>query len=239
MTLITLQHVTRTFGSGDTQVCALNDVSTEFQPGNLIALMGPSGSGKTTMLNMIGALDRPDSGAILLNKRDIGTMNDSERALFRRGIGFIFQRFALIPTASAYENIEFALRIADVPRSAWHTRIMRTLTKLDMADHAHHRPNELSGGQQQRVAIARALAIDPQLLLADEPTANLDAQRGAAVLRLFIELCQSGVTIVMSTHDPAAERYASHVCRMRSGQIEAIDRRATASATQKQPLTNE
>jgi ABC-type lipoprotein export system ATPase subunit len=233
MTKIVLQHVTRTFGSGDTQVRALNDISTEFQHGSLIALMGPSGSGKTTMLNMIGALDRPDSGTILLNNRDIGAMNDSERGIFRRGIGFIFQRFALIPTASAYENIEFALRIADVPKDLWQTRIMQTLTQLDIADHAHHRPNELSGGQQQRVAIARAIAIHPQLLLADEPTANLDAQRGAAVLTLFTELCQSGITIVMSTHDPAAERYASHVCRMRSGQVERIDVRATASATQK------
>ena len=139
----------------------------------------------------------------------------------------------MIPTASAYENIEFALRIADVPRPVWQERIMHTLTQLDIADHAHHRPNELSGGQQQRVAIARALAIHPQLLLADEPTANLDAQRGTAVLTLFTELCQSGITIVMSTHDPAAERYASHVCRMRSGQVERIDVRATASATQK------
>ncbi len=233
MTKIVLQHVTRTFGSGDTQVRALNDISTEFQHGSLIALMGPSGSGKTTMLNMIGALDRPDSGTILLNNHDVGAMSDGERAVFRRGIGFIFQRFALIPTASAYENIEFALRIADVPRPVWQERIMHTLTQLDIADHAHHRPNELSGGQQQRVAIARALAIHPQLLLADEPTANLDAQRGTAVLTLFTELCQSGITIVMSTHDPAAERYASHVCRMRSGQVERIDVRATASATQK------
>jgi ABC-type lipoprotein export system ATPase subunit len=233
MTKIVLQHVTRTFGSGDTQVRALNDISTEFQHGSLIALMGPSGSGKTTMLNMIGALDRPDSGTILLNNYDVGAMSDGERAVFRRGIGFIFQRFALIPTASAYENIEFALRIADVPRPVWQERIMHTLTQLDIADHAHHRPNELSGGQQQRVAIARALAIHPQLLLADEPTANLDAQRGTAVLTLFTELCQSGITIVMSTHDPAAERYASHVCRMRSGQVERVDVRATASATQK------
>lgn len=233
MTKIVLQHVTRTFGSGDTQVRALNDISTEFQHGSLVALMGPSGSGKTTMLNMIGALDRPDSGTILLNNHDVGAMSDGERAVFRRGIGFIFQRFALIPTASAYENIEFALRIADVPRPVWQERIMHTLTQLDIANHAHHRPNELSGGQQQRVAIARALAIHPQLLLADEPTANLDAQRGAAVLTLFTELCQSGITIVMSTHDPAAERYASHVCRMRSGQVERIDVRATASATQK------
>ncbi len=233
MTKISIQHVTRIFGSGETQVLALNDVSVEFQHGSLIALMGPSGSGKTTMLNMIGALDRPDSGTILLNASDIGAMNESERAVFRRGIGFIFQRFALIPTASAYENIEFALRIADVPRTVWRERIMHTLTQLDIADHAHHRPNELSGGQQQRVAIARALAITPQLLLADEPTANLDAQRGAAVLTLFTELCQSGVTIVMSTHDPAAERYASHVCRMRSGQVERVDVRATASAIQK------
>jgi len=233
MTKIVLQHVTRTFGSGDTQVRALNDISTEFQHGSLIALMGPSGSGKTTMLNMIGALDHPDSGTILLNNHDVGAMSDGERAIFRRGIGFIFQRFALIPTASAYENIEFALRIADVPRPVWQERIMHTLTQLDIVDHAHHRPNELSGGQQQRVAIARALAIHPQLLLADEPTANLDAQRGAAVLTLFTELCQSGITIVMSTHDPAAERYASHVCRMRSGQVERIDVRTTASATQK------
>lgn len=239
MTKIKLINITRMFGDGDSTVHALNDISVEFQPGSLTALMGPSGSGKTTMLNMIGALDRPNNGTILIDTTEICALNDIERAYFRRGIGFIFQRFALIPTASAYENIEFALRISDVPRPLWPERIMHTLSLLEMADHAHHRPNELSGGQQQRVAIARALAPRPQLLLADEPTANLDAQRGSAVLALFTELCQSGITIVMSTHDLAAEHFASHICLLRSGQIESYEARATTSAIQIPQITTE
>lgn len=219
MTRIEVVGVTRIFGSDDRSVTALTDVNLHITDGQMVALMGPSGSGKTTLLNMISALDRPNSGEILMDGVAIAAISDEARATLRQGIGFIFQRFALIPTASAYENIEFALRIAQIPRDEWQTRITRTLTQLDMLDHAHHRPGELSGGQQQRIAIARALATDPPLIIADEPTANLDSHRGATVLELFRTLCQHGKTIVMSTHDAAAERYATHICRMQAGRV--------------------
>lgn len=222
MTRIEIINVQRTFGSGERTVTALNNVNLTFHHGQLIALMGPSGSGKTTLLNMVGALDRPDSGKVLHDTKDISSLSDAQRSEIRQRIGFIFQRFALIPTASAYENIEFALRISHIPRNEWHTRIMQTLAQLDIADHAHHRPNELSGGQQQRIAIARAIATDPQIIIADEPTANLDSHRGATVLELFRLLCQQGKTIIMSTHDSTSERYATHVCRMRAGSVESF-----------------
>lgn len=223
MTHIDVTHVRKTFGSGDQLVVALDDINVSFAPGQLVALMGPSGSGKTTLLNMISALDRPDSGDVLWDGVSLGALDDTQRSMMRQHIGFIFQRFALIPTASAYENIEFALRISHIPRNEWDARIMQTLSQLDMREHAHHRPNELSGGQQQRIAVARALAIDAPLLIADEPTANLDSQRGTAILEIFRSLCQQGKTIVMSTHDPVSERYATQICRMRAGQIIRIE----------------
>lgn len=223
MTYIQIAHVSRVFESADTRVVALDNVSAQIERGQLVALMGPSGSGKTTLLNMVSALDRPSHGDVVMDGVALGTLDDTQRSAIRQHIGFIFQRFALIPTASAYENIEFALRIAHIPRSEWDARILQTLTQLDMREHAHHRPTELSGGQQQRIAIARALATDPPLIIADEPTANLDSQRGATVLELFRLLCSQGKTIVMSTHDPAAERYATHVYRMRAGSIMRID----------------
>ncbi|MCE2852032.1 MAG: ABC transporter ATP-binding protein [Roseiflexaceae bacterium] len=219
MTRINVVGVTRIFGTDERMVAALADVNLQIADGQLVALMGPSGSGKTTLLNMISALDRPNSGEIFVDDVAIAGISDDARGAIRQRIGFIFQRFALIPTASAYENIEFALRIAHIPRDEWHTRIMHTLAQLDMQPHAHHRPSELSGGQQQRIAIARALATDPPLIIADEPTANLDSHRGATVLELFRTLCQHGKTIVMSTHDATAVRYATHICRMHAGQI--------------------
>ena len=247
MTRIELINVQRTFGSGDRTVTALDNVNLTFNSGQLIALMGPSGSGKTTLLNMVGALDRPDRGKVLHDTKDVSGMTDAQRSEIRQRIGFIFQRFALIPTASAYENIEFALRISQIPRDQWQTRIMQTLAQLDIQDHAHHRPGELSGGQQQRIAIARAIATQPQIIIADEPTANLDSQRGATVLELFRLLCQQGTIIIMSTHDSTAERYATHVCRMRAGSVVSFappkggeaptsqPQSATASKTQTTP----
>lgn len=223
MTFISINHVTRVFGDGERQITALADVSAHIARGELVALMGPSGSGKTTLLNMISALDAPTSGDVVIDGVSCSTRTEQQRSEIRQRIGFIFQRFALIPTASAYENIEFSLRISQVPRHLWEERITNVLTQLEMNDHANKRPNELSGGQQQRIAIARALAIDPDFIIADEPTANLDSQRGTTVLELFRTLCQQGKTIIMSTHDPAAERYATHIYRMQAGHIVTID----------------
>ena len=219
--MIDVQHVRKVFQTPDGDVVALNDISLSIPTGAMVALMGPSGSGKTTLLNIIGAMDVPTSGIVTLDSVRVDTMHADERALFRKRIGFVFQRFALIATASAYENMDFALRIAGVDRAPWHKRILHALDILDMNDHAHHRPAELSGGQQQRIAVARALCIQPSVLIVDEPTANLDSQRGAAVLSLFRSYATNGTTIVMSTHDPTSEKYATSICRLRAGSIES------------------
>ncbi|MBM4413750.1 MAG: ABC transporter ATP-binding protein [Chloroflexi bacterium] len=220
--MIHVRDVTKEFNTSEGTVRALDQVTLEIPRGSVVTLMGPSGSGKTTLLNMISGLDKPTSGTISVDKRVINTLTVDELNAFRRKIGFVFQRFALIPTASAYENMEYALRISDIPRQEWDARIMQTLAQLDMREHAHHRPGELSGGQQQRVAVARALAISPQIIIADEPTANLDAQRGAAVLGLLRELGSQHITVVISTHDPVATKYATHICKMRGGHIESF-----------------
>ncbi len=220
--MIQVRDVTKEFNTAEGTVLALDHVTLDIPRGSVVTLMGPSGSGKTTLLNMISGLDKPTSGTISVNAQVINTLSTDELNAFRRKIGFVFQRFALIPTASAYENMEYALRISDVPRQEWDARIMQTLTQLDMREHAHHRPGELSGGQQQRVAVARALAISPHIIIADEPTANLDAQRGAAVLGLLRELGSQNVTVVISTHDPVATKYATHICKMRGGHIESF-----------------
>lgn len=221
--MIELSHVRKEFDTPDGIVVALDDVSLQLTPGSMVALMGPSGSGKTTLLNMIGALDTPTRGTVTVDGTRIDTLDSDARATFRKRIGFVFQRFALIPTASAYENMEFALRIAGVERSMWDARITRALELLDMREHAHHRPGELSGGQQQRIAVARALCIEPNVFIVDEPTANLDSQRGAAVLQLLRSYAQNGAIVVMSTHDPTAEKYCTTICRMRAGAIEAVE----------------
>jgi ABC-type lipoprotein export system ATPase subunit len=218
--MIDIQHVRKVFATPDGEVVALADISLTIPAGAMVALMGPSGSGKTTLLNIIGAMDVPTSGHVLLDGIPVERLEAEERAAFRRRIGFVFQRFALIATASAYENMEFALRIAGVDRTDWHRRILHALDILDMNDHAHHRPGELSGGQQQRIAVARAICIEPKILIVDEPTANLDSQRGAAVLNLFRSYATNGTTIVMSTHDPTSEKYATDICRLRAGAIE-------------------
>lgn len=221
--MIDVVHVTKEFTTPEGTIRALDNVSLHITRGSVVTLMGPSGSGKTTLLNMISGLDKPTQGSVTVNGVTLNQLSTDELYQFRRSIGFVFQRFALIPTASAYENMEYALRISDVPRAEWDSRIMRTLEQLDMREHAHHRPGELSGGQQQRVAVARALAISPTLIIADEPTANLDAQRGAAVLGMLRELGSQNVTVVISTHDPVATKYATHLCKMRGGKIESFD----------------
>lgn len=220
--MIEVTHITKEFATPEGTIQALDDVTLQIMRGNVVALMGPSGSGKTTLLNMISGLDKPTSGTITVNNIVLNQLNTDELYDFRRSIGFVFQRFALIPTASAYENMEYALRISHIPRAEWDGRIMRTLEQLDMREHAHHRPGELSGGQQQRVAVARALAISPTMIIADEPTANLDAQRGAAVLGMLRELGSQHVTVIISTHDPVATKYATHLCQMRGGKVESF-----------------
>ena len=183
--------------------------------------MGPSGSGKTTLLNMIGALDRPSEGSIEINGRNLAEMNDTERAALRRNqVGFIFQSYNLLPVLTAYENAEFVLMVRGVPASQRKAKVMELLEAVGLGDLAHRRPNELSGGQQQRVAIARAMAGEPALILADEPTANLDSQTGAALIDLMRKLNQErGITFIFSTHDPQVITAAKRVIRLVDGQI--------------------
>ncbi|HUJ06363.1 MAG TPA: ABC transporter ATP-binding protein [Streptosporangiaceae bacterium] len=203
-TLVDVRDVTRTFGSGGTAVHALRGVSCTIRQGELTALIGRSGSGKTTLLNIIGGLDRPTAGSVHVAGHEVTAMSERERMLFRRNtVAFIFQSFGLIPILSATENAGLPLRIAGAPAGKREERVRLMLSLVGLADHARQRPNELSGGQQQRVAIARALAGNPTLLIADEPTGQLDSQTGRQILRLLRTVVRSeGITALVATHDP-------------------------------------
>jgi ABC-type lipoprotein export system ATPase subunit len=199
--------------------------------GSFVVLMGPSGSGKTTLLNIIGGLDQPTAGSVAVEGRRLDELGGEELAGLRRSIGFIFQSFALMPTASAYENVELGLRLSGgVPRKEWGARIRRCLAAVGLTQWADHRPYEMSGGQQQRVAIARALAIRPKVILADEPTGDLDSKTGEQVLGMLRGLVDhEGVTLLMATHDPAAAEFATDLYQLRDGMIASKDlRRAEA-----------
>lgn len=218
---IQVEHVRRTFTLNGRDIHALHDMTLHIPRGAFIVLMGPSGSGKTTLLNLLGGLDSPSSGTITVDGRPLHSRSSKELADLRRRVGFIFQSFALLPTASAYENVELGLRIAGgLPRAEWDTRIRRVLHAVGLSAWVDHRPYEMSGGQQQRVAIARALAIRPRIILADEPTGDLDSKTGERVLQLLRSLVdEAQVTLVMSTHDPAASAFATHLYVLRDGQI--------------------
>jgi putative ABC transport system ATP-binding protein len=207
---------------GKVETQALRGVSLSIESGEFTALVGPSGSGKTTLLQMIGCLDQPTSGTVTINGKDVTRLNRNQRADMRRGtIGFIFQFFALIPTLTAYENIEMPLLLNGHPPKERKERIMELLTAVDLTDRANNRPDQLSGGQQQRVAVARALAPNPKLILADEPTANLDTTNGQQVMEIMQKLNQeTGVTFVFATHDPRVINYANRVVTLHDGKME-------------------
>lgn len=213
--------VTRTYRVDQIEVHALRGVNIKVVPGEFVALMGRSGSGKTTLLNIIGGLDRPTSGEIFVYGSDISRLPDSKLTEFRRHrIGFVFQSFALMPTMSAYENVELPLRMVGASRRERRQRVMECLELVGLTRWAKHRPQEMSGGQQQRVAIARALVNRPGLILADEPTGELDSTTGRAIMKLFQTIAkEEGVTIIMASHDPTVEEYADYVFRMADGQI--------------------
>jgi putative ABC transport system ATP-binding protein len=217
--LVEVSNVTRTFGSGGTAVPALRGVSCSIRQGELTALIGRSGSGKTTLLNIIGGLDRPTSGSVHVAGQEVTAMSERDRMLFRRNtVAFIFQSFGLIPILSAAENAGMPLRIAGQSVREREERVRLMLSLVGLADHARQRPNELSGGQQQRVAIARALATSPRLLIADEPTGQLDSQTGRQILRLLRTVVRSeGITALIATHDPVLIDLADNTLALHDG----------------------
>jgi putative ABC transport system ATP-binding protein len=221
MEVTRIENVTRVYKIGKVETQALRGVNLSIENGEFTTLVGPSGSGKTTLLQLIGCLDQPTSGHVYINGKDVSSLNRNQRADMRRGtIGFIFQFFALIPTLSAYENVEMPLLLNGHSASERRTRVLELLKSVDLADRANNRPDQLSGGQQQRVAIARALATKPALILADEPTANLDTANGKQVMEIMTRLNQeTGVTFVFATHDPRVIKYARRVITLRDGVI--------------------
>jgi len=219
MSVIRTENLTRTYRVGHSTVNALRAVSMEVQTGEFIALMGPSGSGKSTMMHLLGCLDTPTAGHYWLEERNVSTLSKDERArLLNNRIGFIFQTFNLLPRLNALENVELPLlygrRGSDVNQ-----RAAGALKRVGLIPRAQHRPNELSGGERQRVAIARALVTNPALILADEPTGNLDSKTGADIMRLLVELCAEGRTILMVTHDASVAAHAGRILHMRDGDI--------------------
>lgn len=220
--MIVLSKLSRVFTVGDEEVHALCKVDLTIQQGEYIAIMGPSGSGKSTLLNMIGLLDRPDSGSYQLDGEDMTGLDDRSQAQFRRHkIGFIFQFFHLVPRMTAAENVELPLMLAGVDRKERRERVQQAIQALGLADRAHHRPDQLSGGQRQRVAIARATIMNPPILLADEPTGNLDRSSGMDVIDILEQLNQDGRTVIMVTHDPELGRRTSRRIQMVDGRIES------------------
>ena len=221
MEVIKTINVTRVYKTGKVETQALRGISLSIESGEFTALVGPSGSGKTTLLQLIGCLDQPTSGQVFINGKDVSHLHRDQRADMRRGtIGFIFQFFALIPTLTAYENIELPLILVGQSASERRKRVMQLLESVGLADRAHHRPDQLSGGEQQRVAVARALATNPTLILADEPTANLDTPNGNQVMEIMSRLNQeTGVTFVFATHDPRVVKFARRVITLRDGLV--------------------
>ncbi len=221
--MIEIRHVTKTYTRGGQIVPVLNDLNLIVQSGEFLALMGPSGSGKSTLLNLIAGIDRPDSGEILMDGRDIAKLSESELARWRaNNVGFIFQFYNLIPVLTAFENVALPLQLTSLSESEKKARVTKALDMVGLSDRMDHTPNELSGGQQQRVAIARALITDPALIVADEPTGDLDRQSAQDILNMLGRLNREmGKTIVMVTHDPKAAESARAVVHLEKGQLES------------------
>ena len=228
MALIELEDIERLFQLGDTTVHALAALDLTIEAGEYVAVMGPSGSGKSTLLNLLGLLDHPNAGAYRLEGRDVTTLSPDEQARIRRErIGFVFQSFHLVPRLTAAENIALPMTLAGIPARERHARVAKALASFGLENRAGHRPDQLSGGQRQRVAIARATIMQPALILADEPTGNLDRQTGEEVVKLLEALNASGVTLIVVTHDQAMGARARRQLAMEDGQLKHDSRHAT------------
>ncbi len=220
--MLELSHLQKIYRDGDIEVRALNDVSLTIAAGEMVAIMGPSGSGKSTFMNVLGCLDQPTAGSYRLNGQEVAERTQRELATVRnRELGFVFQSFNLLPKLTALQNVELPLIYAGVPAQQRAKLAREALVRVGLAQRIQHRPKELSGGQQQRVAIARALVNTPRLILADEPTGNLDSHSSVEVMALFQELHQSGITVVLVTHEPDIAAYTQRVIRFRDGQVVA------------------
>jgi putative ABC transport system ATP-binding protein len=221
MSLIQTNDLWKTYQMGTEEVHALRGVSIGIERGEYVAIMGPSGSGKSTLMNLIGCLDTPTKGTYLLNGKQAGQMNDDELARIRNEeIGFVFQTFNLLPRATALHNVELPLIYAGITSKTRKERATQALEKVELGNRMHHKPNELSGGQRQRVAIARALVNNPSILLADEPTGNLDSKTGVEIMGVFQRLHDAGNTIILVTHEPDVAAYAQRAIHIRDGQVE-------------------
>jgi putative ABC transport system ATP-binding protein len=220
--VIQIQGVTKLYQMGDETIRALRGVALEIRRNEYLAVMGPSGSGKSTLMNMLGCLDTPTAGHYQFSGKDVSSMTDDELAEIRnREIGFVFQTFNLLPRSNALHNVELPLIYAGIPRHARIERAKQALEDVGLGDRMHHRPNELSGGQRQRVAIARALVTRPSIILADEPTGNLDSRTGVEIMELFEKLYDLGNTIIVVTHEEDIARHARRIVRLRDGLIES------------------
>ena len=219
--MIALENITRVYRMGEVEVPAIRGIDLSIDRGEMLAIIGPSGSGKSTLMNIIGCLDKPDSGVVKINERDVTRLNANRRADLRREeIGFIFQFFALVPVLSAYENVELPLLLNNVSAKERKERVGYLLDSVGLADRMQHRPDQMSGGEQQRVAIARALATNPVVVLADEPTANLDTENGQQAMGIMKKLNEeTGTAFVFATHDPRVMSYARHVIKLRDGRV--------------------
>jgi putative ABC transport system ATP-binding protein len=226
--IIHTEDLWRTYQMGSEEIHALRGVSFEIQPGEYVAVMGPSGSGKSTLMNLIGCLDTPSKGRYVLRGKVVSEMNDDELAAIRnREIGFVFQTFNLLPRATALHNVELPLVYAGIPKEKRIELAKRSIEMVDLTERMMHKPNELSGGQRQRVAIARALVMNPSILLADEPTGNLDSATGEEIMKLFERLHEQGHTIILVTHERDIAEHAHRTIHIRDGKIESDERKKT------------
>ncbi|MFT7149358.1 MAG: putative ABC transport system ATP-binding protein [Nonlabens sp.] len=221
-TVIETTDISKIYQMGSETIKALKSVSINIKQGEYVSFMGPSGSGKSTLMNMIGCLDTPSGGQYILNGNDVSDMTENELAEIRnKEIGFVFQTFNLLPRASSLENVALPLIYAGFSKSEREEKALRTLTDVGLGDRAHHKPNELSGGQRQRVAIARALVNNPSIILADEPTGNLDSKTSYDIMELFAQLHDKGNTIIMVTHEDDIAQYSHRIIRLRDGLVES------------------